>query len=61
MERHTLKLVFFGTPEFAVASLDNILQNGFEVAAVVTMPDKIAGRGHKLIESDVKKYGGEVA
>lgn len=56
MERHKLKIVFFGTPEFAVASLDNILQNGFEVAAVVTMPDKIAGRGHKLIESDVKKY-----
>ena len=56
MNKHNLKIVFFGTPEFAVASLDRILSEGFEVAAVVTMPDKIAGRGHKLLESDVKKY-----
>ena len=51
-----LKIVFFGTPEFAVASLDRLLQDGCDVAAVVTMPDKIAGRGHKVIESDVKRY-----
>lgn len=51
-----MKIVFFGTPEFAVASLDRLLQDGCDVAAVVTMPDKIAGRGHKMIESDVKKY-----
>lgn len=51
-----LKIVFFGTPEFAVASLGRILAAGHDVAAVVTMPDKIAGRGHKLIESDVKRY-----
>lgn len=51
-----LKIVFFGTPEFAVASLDRLLKDGCDIAAVVTMPDKIAGRGHKLIESDVKKY-----
>lgn len=51
-----LKIVFFGTPEFAVASLDKLCASRHEIAAVVTMPDKIAGRGHKLIESDVKKY-----
>lgn len=51
-----MKIVFFGTPEFAVVSLDNLIKAGFDIAAVVTMQDKIAGRGHKLIESDVKKY-----
>ena len=51
-----MKIVFFGTPEFAVESLDKLIENGFDIAAVVTMPDKIAGRGHKMIESDVKKY-----
>ena len=51
-----MKIVFFGTPEFAVESLDKLIKSGFDIAAVVTMPDKIAGRGHKLIESDVKKY-----
>ena len=55
-ENKKLKIVFFGTPEFAVASLDRLLKDGCDVAAVVTMPDKIAGRGHKLIQSDVKKY-----
>lgn len=51
-----MKIVFFGTPEFAVESLDRLVKDGRDVAAVVTMPDKIAGRGHKMIESDVKKY-----
>lgn len=51
-----MKIVFFGTPEFAVASLSKLLDAGVEIAAVVTIPDKIAGRGHKLIESDVKKF-----
>lgn len=54
-----MKIIFFGTPEFAVKSLDALIQAGIEVAAVVTMPDKIAGRGHKLIQSDVKKYAVE--
>ena len=49
-----LKIVFFGTPEFAVASLDRLIKDGWDIAAVVTMPDKIAGRGHKMIQSDVK-------
>lgn len=56
MEKKDLKIVFFGTPEFAVESLDAIISNGFNVVAVVTMPDKIAGRGHKLYQSDVKRY-----
>lgn len=51
-----LKIVFFGTPEFAVASLDRLYNEGYDIAAVVTMPDKAAGRGHKLLQSDVKKY-----
>ncbi|MDE6444269.1 MAG: methionyl-tRNA formyltransferase [Muribaculaceae bacterium] len=54
-----MKIVFFGTPEFAVASLSRLLDEGADVAAVVTMPDKIAGRGHKLIQSDVKKFAVE--
>lgn len=51
-----MKIVFFGTPEFAVASLDALVKSGVDVAAVVTMPDKTGGRGNKVIESDVKKY-----
>lgn len=54
-----MKIVFFGTPEFAVESLRALVDNGYDVAAVVTMPDKIGGRGHKVIESDVKKYAVE--
>ncbi|NCI47146.1 methionyl-tRNA formyltransferase [Sediminibacterium sp. WSJ-3] len=45
-----------GTPEFAVASLDALVQAGFPVVGVVTAPDKPAGRGMKLTESAVKKY-----
>lgn len=56
MTKEDLKIVFFGTPEFAVESLDALVKAGFNVAAVVTMPDKIAGRGHKLITSAVKDY-----
>ena len=56
MEKKDLKIVFFGTPEFAVESLDKLVTGGYNVAAVVTMPDKQAGRGHHMIQSDVKKY-----
>jgi len=45
-----------GTPEFAVASLDAILRAGYNVVAVITAPDKPAGRGMQLTESAVKKY-----
>ncbi|MGZ3887287.1 MAG: methionyl-tRNA formyltransferase, partial [Flavisolibacter sp.] len=49
-------IVFMGTPEFAVASLDALLRAGYTVSAVVTAPDKPAGRGMKMQESAVKKY-----
>jgi methionyl-tRNA formyltransferase len=45
-----------GTPEFAVASLDILVQNNYEVVGVVTVPDKPAGRGQQLQQSAVKKY-----
>lgn len=50
------RIVFMGTPEFAVASLDAILRAGYPIAGVVTAPDKPAGRGMQLTESAVKKY-----
>ncbi len=56
MKKEDLKIVFFGTPEFAVASLDNLVKNGYNIVSVVTMPDKQAGRGHHMIQSDVKVY-----
>lgn len=59
MKKEDLKIVFLGTPEFAVESLAALVDNGCNVAAVVTMPDKIAGRGHKLLQSDVKRYAVE--
>ena len=51
-----MKIVFMGTPDFAVASLDALLNNGQNIVAVVTAPDKPAGRGQKLQESAVKRY-----
>ncbi|MFG6386029.1 MAG: methionyl-tRNA formyltransferase [Muribaculaceae bacterium] len=56
MNKSDLKIVFFGTPEFAVASLESLVNNGYNVVGVVTMPDKPAGRGHKLLHSPVKQY-----
>src|SRR3982751_1890097 len=50
------KLVFMGTPEFAVASLDALVKAGYNIAGVITAPDKPAGRGMKMNESAVKKY-----
>src|SRR4051812_8854966 len=51
-----MKIIFMGTPEFAVPSLDILLKNNFEVAAVVTSPDRPAGRGQQLQQSAVKQY-----
>jgi len=51
-----MKIVFMGTPDFAVASLNALVESGFNVAAVVTAADKPAGRGQKLQESAVKQY-----
>lgn len=54
-----LRIVFMGTPEFAVASLNTLINNGANVVGVVTMPDKTAGRGMRLTQSAVKKYAVE--
>lgn len=51
-----MRIIFMGTPEFAVPSLDILVKNGYDIVGVVTAPDKPAGRGQKLLESDVKKY-----
>src|SRR5690606_4373365 len=51
-----MRIIFMGTPDFAVASLEALLHAGEEVVAVITTPDKPAGRGQKMHESAVKKY-----
>lgn len=51
-----LRIVFMGTPEFAVASLDAICKSRHQVVGVITVPDKPAGRGQKLQQSAVKEY-----
>ena len=51
-----MRIVFMGTPEFAVESLNILVENNYEVVGVVTMPDKPSGRGHKLQFSAVKQY-----
>ncbi len=50
-----LRIIFMGTPEFAVPSLETLVENKFDVAAVVTAPDKPQGRGQKLMPSPVKE------
>lgn len=54
-----IRIVYMGTPEFAVAPLDSLLKAGYDVAAVVTVADKQSGRGMKVSESAVKKYAVE--
>lgn len=51
-----LRIVFMGTPEFAVATLGSLLMNGFNVVGVVTVPDKPSGRGKKMTKSAVKEF-----
>lgn len=51
-----MRIVFMGTPDFAVPSLEILLENGYEIAAVVTAPDKPAGRGQLLRGSPVKEF-----
>lgn len=51
-----IRIVFMGTPEFAVPSLDILFQNGYNIVGVITVPDKPAGRGKKLKYSAVKQY-----
>jgi len=54
--KRNLRIVYMGTPEFAVEPLRAIIEAGYDVAAVVTAPDKPAGRGQKLHASPVKEY-----
>ena len=49
-----MRIVFFGTPEFAVPSLNMLSEQGYEICAVVTQPDRPKGRGHKFIAPPVK-------
>ncbi len=53
------RIVYMGTPEFAVAPLDELIKNGYNVVGVVTVADKASGRGLKINESAVKKYAVE--
>jgi len=57
--KRNLRIVFMGTPDFAVPSLDILIQNNYNVVGVITATDKLAGRGNKLTESAVKKYAVE--
>lgn len=50
------RIIFMGTPDFAVASLDILVKNNYNIIAVITAPDKPAGRGQQLQQSAVKKY-----
>ena len=56
MDKKDLKIVFMGTPEFAATSLRALVEGDYDIVGVVTMPDKPAGRGHKLQASPVKQY-----
>lgn len=56
MLKKDLRIIFMGTPEFAVESLKALVEGGYNVVAVITMPDKPAGRGHKMQFSAVKEY-----
>ena len=55
-DKKDLRIIFMGTPEFAVAQLDELLSKGYNVVSVVTVPDRPAGRGKKLTPSAVKEY-----
>ena len=56
MKKEDLRIVYMGTPDFAVESLRRLVEGGYHVVAVITMPDKPAGRGHKIQYSPVKEY-----
>jgi len=56
MKKEDIRIVFMGTPEFAVTILDGLLQNKYTRAVVITAPDRPAGRGQKIHESAVKVF-----
>lgn len=56
MKKEDLRIVYMGTPDFAVEALSQLVEGGYHVVGVITMPDKPAGRGHKIQYSPVKQY-----
>jgi len=56
MNKQDIRIVYMGTPDFAVPTLDALVCGGYNVVGVITMPDKPAGRGHKMQFSPVKEY-----
>ncbi len=56
MDKKSLRIVYMGTPEFAVAPLKRLVENGYNVVGCITMPDKAVGRGHKIQSSPVKDF-----
>ena len=58
-DKDSLRIVYMGTPEFAVEPLKQLVEGGYNVVGVITMPDKPAGRGHKIQQSPVKQYATE--
>lgn len=56
MEKKDFRIVYMGTPDFAVEALRQLVEGGYNVVGVITMPDKPAGRGHKIQYSPVKEY-----
>ncbi|MBE6328766.1 MAG: methionyl-tRNA formyltransferase [Bacteroidales bacterium] len=56
MDKKDLRIVYMGTPDFAVEPLRELVENGYNIVGCITMPDKQAGRGHKVQFSPVKEY-----
>ncbi len=56
MQKQDIRIVFMGTPDFAVPTLDALVTGGYNVVGVITMPDKPIGRGYKVQYSPVKQY-----
>lgn len=56
MKKESLKIIYMGTPDFAVLPLQKLVEGNYRVEAVITMPDKPSGRGHKVQFSPVKQY-----
>ena len=56
MKKEDLRIVYMGTPDFAVEALRQLVEGGYNVVGVITMPDKPTGRGHKIQYSPVKQY-----
>ena len=55
MKKEDLRIVYMGTPDFAVEALQCLVEGGYNVVGVITMPDKPAGRGHKIQYSPLKQ------